>query len=68
MKKMKPMGLNSTPFISYHQIEVDEIDLIEDAWGFYSQFNDVIYLLGTIKAVPEKSLTNELIRKISKQV
>ena len=64
---MKPMGLNSTPFISYHEINVDEIDLIEDAWGFNSEFCDVIELLGQIKVVFPGCLTSNLIEKVRKQ-
>jgi hypothetical protein len=64
---MKPMGLNSTPFISYHEIDVDEIDLIEDAWGFNSEFYEVIELLGQMKVVPPGCLTKSLIEKVRKQ-
>ena len=63
---MMPMGLNSTRFISYHDINVKDIDLIEDAWGLNSQFCDVIDLLRYVKAVPEKDLTEKLIDKIRK--
>ena len=62
------MGLNSTPFISYCDIKVENIDLIEDAWGLNSEFCDVIDLLGQLKSVPGKSLTTDLIKKIRKQV
>jgi hypothetical protein len=65
---MKPMGLNSTQFISYRDIKVKEIDLIEDAWGLNSEFWDVISVLGHLKVIPGKSLTRNLIRKIRKQV
>ena len=65
---MKPMVLTSTPFIKYHEIKVEDIDLIEDAWGFNSEFYDVIDLLRQIKAVPGKSLTTNLILKIRKKV
>jgi hypothetical protein len=65
---MKPMGLNSTQFISFQSINVEEIDLIEDAWGLNSQYCDVIDFLGQLKTVPQKSLTNSLIGKIRKQV
>ncbi len=61
---MKPMGLISTPFISYHNIYVEEIDIIEDAWGLNTQFCDVISVLRQIDAVPEKRLTEKLIEKI----
>jgi predicted transcriptional regulator len=65
---MKPMGLNSTLFISYHEIDVDEIDLIEDAWGINSEFCDVIELLGHVKIVTPGRLTKKLIEKVRKQV
>ena len=63
---MKPMGLNSTLFISYQDIYVDEIDLYGDAWGFDAEFSDVIKLLGKIKSDPEEKLTERLIGKIRK--
>jgi hypothetical protein len=61
---MKPMGLNSTPFISYRDINVEGIDLIEDAWGFNSEFHDVISLLSQLNIVPERKLIKKLIEKI----
>ena len=64
---MKPMGLNSTPFISYHDINVKDVDLFEDAFGLNSEFCDVIDLLRQIKAVPKRWLTEKLIEKIRKQ-
>jgi len=63
---MKPMGLNSTPFISYHDINVKDVDLFEDAFGLNSEFCDVIDLLRQIKAVPKRWLTEKLIEKIRK--
>jgi hypothetical protein len=65
---MKPMGLNSTRFISYREINVEKIDLIEDAWGFNADFSDVIELLGLIKSVPGRCLTKNLIEQIRKKV
>ena len=65
---MKPMVYNSTPFISYHDINLKDIDLVEDAYGFNSEFYDVICALGLIKSIPDKSLTRTLIDKIRKQV
>jgi hypothetical protein len=64
---MKPMGLNSTLFISYHDIKVNEIDLFEDAWGLNSEFSDVIDLLRQLEATPGRCLTKRLIGKIRKQ-
>jgi hypothetical protein len=62
--KTMPMGLISTQFISYHQIKVDNTDLYEDAWGFSSEFSDVIELLDEVKPLPEKRLTKQMIEKI----
>ena len=65
---MKPMVIISTPFISYQDIKVENVDLLEDAWGLNSEFHDVIDLLRQIDEVPERSLTTSLINKIRKQV
>ena len=64
---MKPMVLIFTPFISYQKIQVTDEDLFEDAWGFRSEFDDVIELLGMIKPVPGKRLTKKLMEIIRKQ-
>jgi len=56
------MGLNSTPFLSYRDIKTDRIDLFEDAFGFYSQFSDVIGLLSMVKPVPGKRLARRVIK------
>ncbi len=58
------MALTSTPFISYHKIQVDNIDIYEDAFGLYQEFSDVINLLGQLKAVPKKRLTKRLIERV----
>jgi len=60
------MGLTSTQFISYQDIKVKDVDLFEDAWGFNSEFCDVIDLLRQLKAAPGKRLTKRLIEKIRK--
>ena len=61
------MGLTSTPFISYHDINLNETDLFEDAWGLRAEFSDVIELLGQVKPVPGTRLTKKLIDKIRKE-
>ena len=61
------MGLNSTRFISYHEINAENCDLIEDAFGLYTQFYDVIDLLRIVNPVPDDDLTEKLIRKIREQ-
>lgn len=61
------MGLNSTPFLSYREIKTDEIDLYDDAWGFYPQFNDVINVLKLIKPVPGRKLMHKTLKRCRKQ-
>ena len=63
---MTPMGINCTHFISYHDINVKNADLIEDAWGLNARFCDVIDLLRSVSAVPDRDLTEKLIDKIRK--
>ena len=58
------MALNSTPFLSYHEIRVDKIDIYDDAYGFYQEFNDVMNLLEQVKPVPGKKLTKRLIERV----
>jgi hypothetical protein len=65
---MKPMVINSTPFIKYHNIKVEEIDIYDDAWGFNTVFCVVFGLLRNFYVVPERSLTTNLIKKIRKKV
>jgi len=64
MKYVKPMGLISTPFNSYHEINVKETDLYEDAWGLNSGYSDVIQFLGEFKPEPENKLIDQLIELI----
>lgn len=66
MLNMKPMGITSTPFVSYHEIYVEETDLFEDAWGFNTEFSDMISFLGRIDSDPGNILTARLIEEISK--
>jgi len=58
------MALNSTPFLSYHEIQVDKIDIYDDAYGFYQEFNDVMNLLDQVKPVPCKRLTKRLMERV----
>lgn len=61
-----PMGLTSTHFISYREINVRNLDLIEDAWGFNAGFSDVISLLEKSSDISIEKLTDELIDRIRK--
>ena len=58
------MGINSTPFISYHEIDVENIDLVDDAWGFNTDFHEVVKLLRMFRIEPDDRLTNKLIGKL----
>jgi len=55
-----PMDLTSARFISYSEINTDDTDLYEDAWGIPSEFNDVFALLERDKTVPTVELTKRL--------
>ena len=61
MINLKPMGLTSTPFISYHEINVSETDLLDDAWGLNTGFCDVIQLLDEFEPEPGSELVGSLI-------
>jgi len=60
------MGLNSTRFITFHEISTDTIDLYEDAFGMYPQFIDVIEVLKKLKPFPDKTTTERLIARIKR--
>jgi hypothetical protein len=59
-----PMDLTSTHFISYHDIKVENADLIEDAFGLNREFRDVIGFLRKVRFEPGEGLTKRLIDKI----
>ncbi|HPI69077.1 MAG TPA: hypothetical protein PL003_07645 [Bacteroidales bacterium] len=63
-KTMKPMGLTSTPFLSYRDIDTTETDLYDDAWGFYPQFRDVIETLKILKSAPDQVIIRRLLKKL----
>ncbi len=56
-----PMGIISTPFISYREIDVRKTDLIDNAWDFDSVYSDVIRFLGQYKPEPEEKLISSMI-------
>jgi len=61
------MGLTSTQFISYHDINVKETDLLDDAWGLSSGYSDVIQFLGEYKPEPGIKLISRLIELVRDQ-
>ncbi|MGE5419649.1 MAG: hypothetical protein ACM3UT_05655 [Chloroflexota bacterium] len=60
------MDFNFTQFISYSKIDVDEIDLYEDAYGLNTEFIDVREFLGQLSVEPGRYLTDKLIWKVKK--
>jgi hypothetical protein len=59
------MGLTSTQTVTYREINVKDADLIEDAFGFNCDFNDVIALLRKVRFEPGEDLTKRLKDKIA---
>lgn len=64
---MKPMGKNSTRFIKYHEIDVNQTDLFYDAMGLNTSFHDVFEILDQIKILPSKNLNSRLMQSISNE-
>ena len=60
------MRLNSTRFISFHEIKVDKVDLYEDAFGLYPEIGDMIEIIPESEVVPEV-IVNKLIERIRKK-
>lgn len=61
------MELASTPFLKYHEIEVESTDIHYDAWGFNSEFSDVLSFLGKIDDSPVDEMSERLIELIASQ-
>ncbi|MBP8958819.1 MAG: hypothetical protein KBG40_00135 [Bacteroidales bacterium] len=62
------MNLISTKLISYFNINPDETDIYDDAWGFSSEFADVLNFLGTIDDEPPSATTEKLLEIINKKL
>ncbi len=63
-----PVNLTSTQLISYRNINTDEVDIYDDAWGFAYEFADVLDFLGTVDAEPPSDATEKLLEIISKKL
>ncbi len=59
------MDLTSTPFVKYHEIEIEETDIYDDAWGFNSEFNDILSFLGPIDESPADRMADHLVFMIT---
>jgi hypothetical protein len=58
------MGLTSTQTVTYREINVKDADLIDDAFGFNCDFNDVVACLRKVRFEPGEDMTKRLIEKI----
>ena len=61
------MDKTSTPFIAYREINVDDTDVFEDAWGFKSEFSDVYSFLGKPDKGPDDCLVDRIMQNILKR-
>lgn len=63
-----PMDRNFTQqFVSFHDIDVHDIDLYEDAFGLYFEYHGMMELLRKEIIEPDKKITRHLIDKIRKR-
>jgi len=58
------MGLTSTQLIAYSDIEINNADLFEDAFGIRAEFSDVIAFLKLASFEPGKDLLKRLSDRI----
>ena len=49
------------PILSHDEIRVDDTDIFDDAWGFKSEFGDVLSFLGELDYAPADSMSEKLI-------
>lgn len=64
---MVPMGLISTPFLTYREISTSDNDLYEDAYGLKSEFTDVFSFLGNFESEPGFEAVERLIARASER-
>ncbi|HVN58049.1 MAG TPA: hypothetical protein VMT63_07115 [Bacteroidales bacterium] len=62
------MELISTPTLRYEEIEVNTTDIYDDAWGFNSEFSDVLEFLGSIDKTPADGMSDRLVSLLSGQI
>lgn len=60
------MDIKIIPFTSNSDIEVDEIDLYEDAFGLNTEFTDVIRELSKLNVSPGDKITQSLMDRVKK--
>lgn len=60
------MNINFISYTSYQDIEVDEIDPFEDAFGLNTEFTDVIQELSKLNVLPGDKVTQDLMDKVKK--
>jgi hypothetical protein len=61
---MKPVIEAFVSFLSYDDLDVSDIDVYDDAWGFNHQFGDVFRKLSLANPEPSESVVGRLLAKI----
>jgi hypothetical protein len=61
---MKPVIETFVPYLSYDELDVSDIDVYDDAWGFNHQFADVFRKLSLANPEPSESVIGSLLAKI----
>ncbi len=61
---MKPVIETFVPYLSYEELDVSDIDVYDDAWGFSHQFGDVFRKLSLVNPEPSESIVASLLAKI----
>lgn len=62
---MRPVVDKGSRFISFAELDVRRIDLLDDAWGFALQFPEQLNAISLISPIAPDSLVNELFCRIS---
>ena len=62
---MRPVVDKGSRFISFAELDVRKIDLLDDAWGFAQQFPEQLNAISLISPIAPDYLVNELLSRIS---
>jgi hypothetical protein len=62
---MRPVVDRSSAFITFAELDVGKIDLLDDAWGFAQQFPEQLDAILLISPIAPDYLVNELLCRIS---
>jgi hypothetical protein len=62
---MRPEVDSNSTFITFAELDVRKIDLLDDAWGFARQFPEQLIAISLISPIAPDYLVNELLCRIS---